>query len=67
MSRKLDPLSLFLTKKKKQKIIICLLLLCWIFVAVCRLSVEAVVREYSPGAVRGRLTAVASLVAEHGL
>ena len=65
MSRKLDPLSLFLTKKKK--IIICLLLLYWIFVAVCGLSVAAVGRDYSPAAVRGLLTAVASLVAEHGL
>ena len=64
MSRKLDPLSLFLTKKK---IIICLLLLYWIFVAVCGLSVAAVGRDYSPAAVRGLLTAVASLVAEHGL
>ena len=45
----------------------CCFLLHWIFVAVCGLSVAAVGRDYSPAAVRGLLTAVASLVAEHGL
>ena len=64
MSRKLDPLSLFLKKKKK---IICLLLLCSILVAVCGLSVAAVSRDYSPAAVCDLLIALASLVAKHEL
>ena len=53
--------------KQTKKIIICLLLLCWLFVAVCGLSAAAVSRDHSPAAVHGLLIAVASLVAEHGL
>ena len=41
--------------------------LCWIFVAVRRLSLVAVSGGYSFIAVRGLLIAVASLVVEHGL
>ena len=41
--------------------------LCWIFVTVCRLSLVAVSVGYSLAAVRGLLTAVVSLVAEHRL
>ena len=40
--------------------------LCWVFVATCRFSLVVASRGYSLVAVRGLLTAVASLVAEHG-
>ena len=36
--------------------------LCWVFAAVCRLSLVAVSRGYSPAAVLRLLTVVASLV-----
>ena len=41
--------------------------LCWVFVAGCRLSLVAVSRGYSLVGKHRLLTAVASLVAEHGL
>ena len=41
--------------------------LCWVFVAVCGLSLVAVSRGYSLVALWGLLIEVASLVAEHGL
>ena len=40
--------------------------LCWILVAVCRLSLIVVSRGYSLIAVLGLLIAVASLISEHG-
>ena len=45
----------------------CLLRLCWVFVAALGLSVVAVSRGYPLVVVLGLLTVVASLVAEHGL
>ena len=39
--------------------------LCWVFMAMCRLSLVAASRGYSLVAVSGRLTAVASPGAEH--
>ena len=41
--------------------------LLWVFIALHGLSLVAATRGYSPASVRGRLTAVASLVAEHRL
>ena len=41
--------------------------LCWVFVAVSRLSLVAASEGYSLVAVRGLLIAVASLVAKHWL
>jgi len=42
-------------------------LLHWVFVAVCRLSLVVVSRGYSLGAVGGFLIVAASLIAEHRL
>ena len=41
--------------------------LCWIFIAVCGLSLAAARGGYSLDVMCGFLIAVASLVAEHGL
>ena len=41
--------------------------LCWVFVAVCGLSLGLASGAYSLVAVQGLLIVVASLVAEHGL
>ena len=41
--------------------------LCWVFVAVCGLSLVLASGAYSLVAVQGLLIVVASLVAEHGL
>ena len=41
--------------------------LCWVFVALCRLSLVVVSRGYSRVAVHGLLVVVASLAAEHKL
>ena len=41
--------------------------LLWVFIALHGLPLVAATGGYSPAAVRGRLTAVASLVAEHRL
>ena len=40
--------------------------LCWVFVAACRLSLVVASGGYSSLQCAGLLTAVASLVAEHG-
>ena len=42
-------------------------LLCWVFVAVLKLSLVAASRGYSPDVVLRLLIVVASLVAEYGL
>ena len=42
-----------------------LLLAAWVFVAEHGLSLVSASGSYSPAVVRGRLTAMASLVAEH--
>ena len=41
--------------------------LCSVFIAVCGLSLVAASKGYSLTAVHGLLTAISSLVAEHGL
>ena len=41
--------------------------LCWVFIAVCGLSLVVASRGYSLVAARKLLTAVVSLVAENGL
>ena len=40
--------------------------LCWVFIAVLKLSLVVASRGYSLAAVRGLLTVVAALVMRHG-
>ena len=53
-----------LSNLKKKYYLFIYLCLCWVFVAMCRLSLVVASRGYSPAEVQGLLIAVASLV-EH--
>lgn len=48
-------------------LLVCLLRLCWVFTATCRLSLVVLSGGYSRVGVQGLLTAVVSLVVEHRL